>query len=174
MIARKTAIKLQVSKPVALALSATLRKSLNAPAEVKVSLAEFGLPEASEPTATIPVLLPKTRTASTIAQVDGQMFCGGFCNGVAVVALPVMQTILGLEEGLLVWIGPSYFLTAGSYLLVAGSIADIVANKRVNLLGSCFSAIFAMDCCFSSSGSEIVPFRAILRYHDPFGFFHHP
>ncbi|KXH63585.1 hypothetical protein CSAL01_09451 [Colletotrichum salicis] len=72
-----------------------------------------------------------------------------------------MQHNLGLDEGLLVWPSSSYFLMAGSCLLLAGSIADVVGNKRVNLTGSFFSAIFAMACGLAQTGGQMIAFRAL-------------
>lgn len=114
-----------------------------------------------EAATTGPVLLSKTRAGIVIAQVCGQLFFSSFCNGIIVVALPAMQHNLGLDEGLLVWPSSSYFLTAGSCLLLAGSIADVVGNKRVNLTGSFFSAVFAMACGLAQTGGQIIAFRAL-------------
>lgn len=113
--------------------------------------------EAARPT----VLLPKSRAILAIAQVCGQSFFSSFCNGIVVVALPTMQSTLDLQESLLVWPTSSYFLTAGSCLLLAGSIADVVGTKRVNLFGSLFSAIFALACGLARNGAEFIAFRAI-------------
>lgn len=160
-MATQTIIELQTFEPAASALGFTLQKSHESPAETSVSLTGPAAPEASESAATIPIRLSKTRSAIVIAQVCGQIFFSSFCNGVIVVALPAIQTTLGLEEGLLVWPSSSYFLTAGSCLLLAGAIADVVGNKRVNLLGSFFSTIFTMSCGLARSGGEIIAFRAI-------------
>ncbi|KAF5517133.1 Drug resistance protein [Colletotrichum siamense] len=107
------------------------------------------------------VVLSKAKGAMVITQVCAQPFFSSFCDGIIVIALPSMQSTLGLSEGLLGWPSSSYFLTAGSCLLLAGSVADVVGNKRVNLVGSFFSAVFAMACGLSRSGGEIIAFRAL-------------
>lgn len=107
------------------------------------------------------VFLSKSRAAIVITQVCGQLFLSSFCNGIIVVALPAMQRALHLTEGLLVWPSSSYFLTAGSCLLLAGSVADVVGNKRVNLSGSFFSAIFTAACGLSRTSGHIIAFRAL-------------
>ncbi|KAI8231442.1 Drug resistance protein [Colletotrichum sp. SAR 10_86] len=159
-MATQTVTELATFEPAAAPPHAVVRKSYEAPASVNVPLVAHG---PAEPT-TAPaeaVVLSKARAAMVIAQVCGQLFFSSFCNGIIVVALPSMQATLGLEEGLLVWPSSSYFLTAGSCLLLAGSVADVVGNKRVNLVGSFFSAVFAMACGLARSGGEIIAFRAL-------------
>ncbi|KAE9581869.1 hypothetical protein CGMCC3_g2152 [Colletotrichum fructicola] len=156
----QTVTELATFEPAASPPRAAPRKSYETPASVNVPLVAHG---PAEPT-TAPaeaVVLSKVRAAMVIAQVCGQLFFSSFCNGIIVVALPSMQATLGLAEGLLVWPSSSYFLTAGSCLLLAGSVADVVGNKRVNLVGSFFSAVFAMACGLARSGGEIIAFRAL-------------
>ncbi|KAJ0387424.1 hypothetical protein COL922a_002244 [Colletotrichum nupharicola] len=156
----QTSTELTTFEPAALPPRTALRKDHQAPASVDVPLVAHG---PAEPT-TAPaeaVVLSKARAAMVIAQVCGQLFFSSFCNGIIVVALPSMQAALGLAEGLLVWPSSSYFLTAGSCLLLASSVADVVGNKRVNLVGSFFSAVFAMACGLARSGGEIIAFRAL-------------
>ncbi|KAL0938322.1 uncharacterized protein CTRU02_204932 [Colletotrichum truncatum] len=157
-MATQTATELQTFEPIASTSGAAFRKSHEAPTQMAVSP---GIPLVTETSAMMPVLLSKGRAAIVITQVCGQLFFSSFCNGIVVVALPAMQHNLGLDEGLLVWPSSSYFLTAGSCLLLAGSIADVVGNKRVNLAGSFFSAIFTMACGLSQTGGQIIAFRAL-------------
>ncbi|KAI8316975.1 Drug resistance protein [Colletotrichum sp. SAR11_240] len=159
-MATQTVTELATFEPAAAPPRPVPRKSYEAPASVSVALVAHGPAEAT--TAPVEaVVLSKARAAVVIAQVCGQLFFSSFCNGIIVVALPSMQTTLGLAEGLLVWPSSSYFLTAGSCLLLAGSVADVVGNKRVNLVGSFFSAVFAMACGLARSGGEIIAFRAL-------------
>lgn len=103
----------------------------------------------------------KSRGIIIVAQVSGLLFFGSFCNGIIVVALPSMQSVLGLEEGLLVWPTSIYYLTAGSCLLLAGSVADVAGNKRVNLVGSFLGAVFAGACGLAQTGGQLIAFRAL-------------
>lgn len=106
-------------------------------------------------------LLPKARALFVIAQVSGLLFFSSFCNGIVVVALPAMQSTLSLPEGLLVWPTSSYYLTAGSCLLLAGSVADVAGAKRVGVVGAFLSAVFALACGVAATGSQIIAFRAL-------------
>ncbi|KFY49055.1 hypothetical protein V495_00783, partial [Pseudogymnoascus sp. VKM F-4514 (FW-929)] len=104
--------------------------------------------------------LPNSRAAVVISQICGLSFFSSFGSGVIVIALPAIQTTLGLQDGLLVWPTSSYYLTAGSCLLLAGSIADVVGAKRVNLIGSFLCAIFMLACGLARNEGEIIAFRA--------------
>ncbi|ETS76975.1 hypothetical protein PFICI_10849 [Pestalotiopsis fici W106-1] len=103
---------------------------------------------------------PKSRAVLIITQACGQSFFSSYCNGIVVVALPAMQAELRLDESLLVWPSSSYFLVAGSCLLLAGSIADVAGVKKVNLAGSSLSALAAVACGLARSSGQIIAFRA--------------
>ncbi|TWU73794.1 hypothetical protein ED733_004209 [Metarhizium rileyi] len=123
------------------------------------------LPQAPTPTGSdhvaASVVLSQRRAMIVITLVGGLSFFSSFCNGIVVIALPAMQPALGLPEGLLVWPSSSYFLTAGSCLLLAGSLADVVGNKRVNLVGSFLAAVSALACGLAKTAGEMITYRAI-------------
>ncbi|ROW11002.1 hypothetical protein VMCG_01051 [Cytospora schulzeri] len=152
----QTATELQTLEPDISAFGATLRRSHDSPTGVEVSPSR---PTASE--AATMTVLPRSRAIIVVAQVSGLSFFSSFCSGIVAIALPAMQSTLGLEEGLLVWSTSSYYLTAGSCLLLAGSIADVAGPKRVNLVGSFLGAIFALACGLARTGGEMIAFRAL-------------
>ncbi|KAK4663760.1 uncharacterized protein QC763_503090 [Podospora pseudopauciseta] len=138
---------------------ATSRKSQSRDATVVASDSE---PEASPISPkSRPALLPKGRAIIVTTQLCGLLFFSSFCNGIIVIALPAMHSELGLQESLLVWPTSSYYLTAGSCLLLAGSIADVVGVKKVNLVGSFLSSIFALACGLAQTEGQIIAFRAL-------------
>ena len=51
------------------------------------------------------------------------------------VALPSIQTDLGLSEANLQWIVNAYALTFGGFLLLGGRAGDLIGRKRVFLIG---------------------------------------
>lgn len=108
-----------------------------------------------------PRLLSRRRAILVIAQICGMTFFSAISNGVIVVALPAMQATLRLDEGLLVWPSSSYYLAAGTCLLLAGSVADVVGNKAVNMAGSSLGTVLALACGLSRNGGEIIAFRAL-------------
>lgn len=114
--------------------------------------------------ATIPLpttVLPKNRAIIVITQVCGVQFFCSFCSGILIIALPAVQKTLNIEEALLVWPTSSYYLVAGSCLLLTGAIADVVGPKRLNLSGAFLSAVFALACGLSQSAVELIAFRSI-------------
>ncbi|KAK6065338.1 major facilitator superfamily transporter [Seiridium cupressi] len=80
-------------------------------------------------------------------------------------AIVVITQLMGLtlfaEEGLLLWPTSVFYLTAGSCLLTAGTIADLVGTKRVNLVGAFLSATFALAFGLARTGGELIVFRAL-------------
>ncbi|KAH8649198.1 major facilitator superfamily domain-containing protein [Xylariales sp. PMI_506] len=123
-----------------------------------------GTPPADEATALLPksqTALPNKRAALVIFVVCGLSFLCNCCSGIVVVALPAIQSTLDLPDNLLVWPTSSYYLTGGSCLLLAGSIADVIGNKHVNHVGSFLSALCILGCGWSRTGGEIIAFRAL-------------
>lgn len=54
-----------------------------------------------------------------------------------------------------------YSLTSGSCLLLAGSVADVVGNRFVNLTGFFGVACFVIATGFARTGIELIMFRAM-------------
>ena len=106
-------------------------------------------------------VLSKTRAVIVIIQLLGLSLFSSFCNGIIVVGLPAIATTLNLPKGLLLWPTSVFYLTAGSCLLMAGSIADVAGTKRVNLMGSFLGAVFALACGLARTGGELIAFRAL-------------
>ncbi|KAI1413266.1 MFS general substrate transporter [Hypoxylon sp. FL1857] len=138
-------------------VAASSRKSHESPAEASPTTITLNNTANEAATAT----LSKTRTTIVIVQLLGVSLFSSFCNGVIVVGLPAMAATLQLQEGLLVWPTSVFYLTAGSCLLIAGSIADVVGPKRVNLVGSLLGAAFALGCGLAQTGGELIAFRAL-------------
>ena len=51
-------------------------------------------------------------------------------------------------------------MTTGSCLLLAGSIADVVGNRHINLTGCLVVACFMIACGLAKTGVELIMFRA--------------
>jgi len=52
-------------------------------------------------------------------------------------------------------------LTSGSCLLLAGSIADVIGSRVVNLTGILLNGIFILACGLPRTGIQMILFRAI-------------
>jgi MFS family permease len=105
--------------------------------------------------------LPKGRSWIVIVQLAGINFITSFSNGLVTIGLPAMAADLKLANNLLVWPTAAFALTSGSLLLLAGSVADVVGCRSVNLIGSFFIALFTLLSGVSSSGNELIAFRAL-------------
>ncbi|KAI1869870.1 uncharacterized protein JN550_005460 [Neoarthrinium moseri] len=166
-MAAQTVTELQTLEPATSSVGTQFRNHSGTSAEIQLSVAGTNACAASEEehyvaaAAVATPVVSRSRTALVILQVCGQSFFSSYCNGIIVIALPAIQAELGLDESLLVWPSSSYFLAAGSCLLLAGSVADVSGNKRVNLTGSFLSAIFTSACGLARTGGQIIAFRAL-------------
>lgn len=106
-------------------------------------------------TTTATSVLSKTRAVVVVTLLMGSALFSSLCNGIIVVSLPAIANTLNLDKGLLLWPTSAFYLTAGSCLLMAGSIADVAGTKRVNLTGSLLCAAFAIGCGLAQTVSQI-------------------
>lgn len=111
-----------------------------------------------DPTAPI---LPKGRTIIITLQLAGINFLTSFCNGILTIALPTMATELTLKPGLLLWPASAYYLTSGATLLIAGSFADAIGARTINLIGCFFLAVFMVANGVAQTGVQLIVFRAM-------------
>lgn len=105
--------------------------------------------------------LPKGRSLIVIAQLAGINFITSFSNGVITIGVPAIAADLDLAHNLYLWPSSAYALTSGSLLLLAGSFADVVGARSVNLTGCFFVAVFTLLSGFSQTGMEIIMYRAL-------------
>lgn len=105
--------------------------------------------------------LPKGRSLIVITQLAGINFITSFSNGLVAIGLPAIAADLALAHSLLVWPTAAFALTSGSLLLLAGSVADVVGSRSVNLVGCFFVALWSLLIGFSRSGIELIMFRAL-------------
>ncbi|KAL7919276.1 major facilitator superfamily domain-containing protein [Trichoderma austrokoningii] len=103
----------------------------------------------------------RLRASLVVAQLLGLNLFSSFCNGVVVVGLPAIAASLHIDEGLLVWPTSVFYLTAGSCLLLAGSVTDVVGTKTMSLIGAFTAAITAMACGLAQSSGQLIAFRAL-------------
>jgi len=88
-------------------------------------------------------------------------FIASFTNGIITVGLPEIARSLALDRSLYLWPSSVYGLTSGACLLIAGSIADIVGARPVELTGITLIGVFTLSCGFASTGEQLVVFRAL-------------
>jgi MFS family permease len=103
----------------------------------------------------------KLQLTITILQPSLVNFFASFTNGIITVGLPVMAKSLSLQRSLYVWPSSVYGLTSGSMLLIAGSAADLVGPRNLELVGMFGMGIFTLACGLSTTGIQLVLFRAL-------------
>ncbi|KAF2017500.1 MFS general substrate transporter [Aaosphaeria arxii CBS 175.79] len=101
------------------------------------------------------------RTVIIIFQPSFVNFLSSFTNGIITVGLPAIARSVSLPRALYLWPSSVYGLTAGAMLLIAGSIADIVGARLVELLGIFLLGCFTLACGLATTGIQLVVFRAL-------------
>ncbi|KAH8693030.1 putative MFS transporter [Talaromyces proteolyticus] len=101
------------------------------------------------------------RLANIILAVAGVSFLSSFATGVLTIGLPQTAIDIKLSEDLIFWPSSVYSLASGSCLLLAGSVADVVGNRPVNLIGCFLVGCFILACGLARTGIELIMFRAM-------------
>ena len=111
----------------------------------------------AEPTAPKP---SNVRIATTVVQLASINLLSSFANGVITVGLPTIARDISLPRELYLWPLSVFGLTCGSMLLMAGSIADVVGARRVELVGCFMLGVFTLACGLADTGIQLTLFRA--------------
>ncbi|TIA07525.1 MFS general substrate transporter [Aureobasidium pullulans] len=106
-------------------------------------------------------ILSKGRTIVVIAQLVGVQLFSSFCNGIIVIGLPAIAKALEMEAGLQLWPTSVFYLTAGSCLMLAGSLADVLGTRPLILSANILLAVSALACGLARNGGEIIAFRGL-------------
>lgn len=101
------------------------------------------------------------RTVATIFTPAFVSFMGSFSTGIITVGLPEIARSISLDRALYLWPSSVYGLTSGASLLIAGSVADIISARPVELAGIILMGIFSLACGLARSGEQLVVFRAL-------------
>ncbi|KAH8841837.1 hypothetical protein MCOR27_004955 [Pyricularia oryzae] len=102
------------------------------------------------------------RICLAIGQPSLVNFAVSFTNGIITVGLPAISRSINLPRELFLWPHSVYGLTSGAALLLAGSIADLVGAKSVELVGVSIMATFALASGLAQTGQQLVAFRALM------------
>ncbi|KAF2713168.1 MFS general substrate transporter [Pleomassaria siparia CBS 279.74] len=88
-------------------------------------------------------------------------FLTSFTNGAITIGLPTIAQSIGLPRALYLWPTSVLGLTSGAILLIAGSVADIIGARIVELVGVLFLGAFTLACGLSKTGVQLVLSRAL-------------
>ncbi|KAK4504447.1 hypothetical protein PRZ48_005363 [Zasmidium cellare] len=117
-------------------------------------------PPSSSPSTPSPKLTP-LRTWTTILQLSSINLLSSFSNGLLAIGLPTIASDLSIPPNLLLWPNSVFYLTSGSCLLIAGSLADVLGPKKVFLPGCLLVGVFMLLCGVARDGVELIMFRAM-------------
>jgi EmrB/QacA subfamily drug resistance transporter len=85
-----------------------------------------------------------------------------FMDGAIVnVALPAIQHELGGGLSAQQWIVDAYLLTLGSFILIAGSLSDLLGRKRILTIGLIGFGITSLMCALAPNSPSLIIFRAL-------------
>jgi MFS family permease len=132
----------------------------SSPFDERLAVPAAGPPDGSPSNEAITVL-STSRAIFVIAQLIGLQLFSSFCNGIAVVGLPAIIDEVKLDSGLLLWPTSVFYLTAGSCLMLAGSIADVVGTRPMILAANMLLIASAFACGAARSGGELIAFRGL-------------
>ncbi|KAJ5728191.1 hypothetical protein N7493_004521 [Penicillium malachiteum] len=99
--------------------------------------------------------LSRVRAFILVATLSGITFVGSMSGGLLTVCLPGIAKDLNLPDNLLLC------LANGCCLLLAGSLADFLGNRSINLVGCFLLAGFILACGVAETGIQLIMFRTL-------------
>ena len=77
------------------------------------------------------------------------------------VALPTIQTDLGLTEVESHWVVNVYMLSLAGFAAVAGRLGDMIGHRRLMVLGLAIFGLASLACGFAGSGAWLIAARGV-------------
>ncbi|CAG8236996.1 unnamed protein product [Penicillium salamii] len=116
-------------------------------------------PQSDDPYESRIVNLSRSSAVILITTLSGITFVGSMSSGLLTVGLPTIAKDLNLPNNLLLWPASVYSLANGCCLLLAGSMADFMGNRMINLAGCFLLGAFILACGVAQTGIQIILFR---------------
>src|ERR687885_1097814 len=82
-------------------------------------------------------------------------------NTIVNVALPAIQSDLGISRSELEWTVAAYALTFASLLLTGGKLGDLLGRRLIFLVGVAVFTLSSLFCGLSSGAGELITARAV-------------
>lgn len=101
------------------------------------------------------------RKITVIVQLSGVNFSSSAVNGLVVVGLPTITADLKLDPSLAFWPTSVSNLANASTILLAGSVADSIGPRAVNLTGGIVTGAFILAAGVCKTGPQLVVMRAL-------------
>lgn len=105
--------------------------------------------------------LSRFRKITIVTQLSGVNFASSAINGLVVVGLPTITKAVNLPPDLAFWPTSVSNLATASTLLLAGSVADTIGPRTVNLAGCIANGAFILGAGLSQTGPQLVVMRAL-------------
>jgi EmrB/QacA subfamily drug resistance transporter len=83
-------------------------------------------------------------------------------ESVVSLALPSIGKTLQVPFSRLQWVADGYNLTLASFILLGGSLGDLLGLRRVFLWSACAFLVLSLACALAWSGLTLILFRALL------------
>jgi MFS family permease len=94
-------------------------------------------------------------------QLSGLNFTTCAVNGLVVIGLPAITHELKIDDSLAVWPSSVTSLSTAATLLLAGTIADLVGARGIELFGAFACGLLMLGAGASRTGMEMVGIRAV-------------
>lgn len=101
------------------------------------------------------------RKLAVIIQLSGVNFSSSAVNGLVVVGLPTITADLKLDPSLAFWPTSVSSLANASTILLAGSVADSIGPRPVNLAGGLVTGAFILAAGACKTGPQLIVMRAL-------------
>jgi EmrB/QacA subfamily drug resistance transporter len=97
----------------------------------------------------------------TLAAVTFGLFMIMLDNTVVNVALPAIQTDLGISQSGLEWVVNAYALTFGVLLLSGGKLADLLGRRRIFIVGLIIFTASSLACGLANGDMMLIAARTV-------------
>src|SRR5918992_3060901 len=104
---------------------------------------------------------PDPRRWYALALLCGAFFMVILDANIVIVALPSIESDLGLSEQGLQWVISVYALTFAGLLLLGGRAADLLGRRRVFMVGLLFFTAASLVCGLAWSPGSLIAARAV-------------
>lgn len=103
---------------------------------------------------------PRGRQRSALVVLISAQFVVMLDTAVVNVALPSIQSDLGLTQAGLAWVVNAYFLTFGGFLLLSGRAADLFGGRRVFMFGAALFTVTTVIAGLAPNEAVLIGARA--------------
>src|SRR2546423_4701453 len=97
----------------------------------------------------------------TLAAVSFGLFMIMLDNTIVNVALPSIQSSLGLKISELEWVVTGYALTFGALMLTGGKLADLFGRRRIFVVGLVIFTASSLACGLAGSAGVLIAARVV-------------